>query len=300
MECPALTNFLNMMAAEKGAADNTLEAYKSDIEQFLEICGIKANQISSYYITLYLERLNQKSYAAKTQTRKLSSLREFCRFLYGEGIIHDNPAAEISAPKQEKPLPKFLTPVQVTLLIHQAEKHNNSSVRRIGTMICLMFATGLRVSEVIGLPVTSVNYDKMQITVRGKGNKERIIPISQSAKQTLLDYNTYRSEFIKSNQTSRWLFPSKSSTSGHMSRSGFFKNLKQLALECGLPAEIISPHTLRHSFATNLLNHDVDLRSLQKMLGHENIATTEIYTHIIPRKLIQTVQEKHPLQKFKF
>ena len=239
-------------------------------------------------------------YAQTSQARKLSALREFCKFLMQEKLLSENPCHNISAPKQEKHLPKFLTPAQIKILTDTALKQDNISLQRIGVMISLMFATGLRVSEVISLTENALNHDKKIITVLGKGSKERIVPISDEARANIYQYAiNMRPKFFKKGTSSPWLFPSLSSASGHITRGTFFKNLKTLAFAAELNPEIISPHTLRHSFATNLINHDADLRSVQKMLGHKNIATTEIYTHILKEKLIDTVLVKHPLASVK-
>ena len=162
-------------------------------------------------------------------------------------------------------------------------------------MLELMYACGLRVSELVALPENCFNFDKRQLFVRGKGSKERIVPVAPAAIEAVFDYLTYRDEFIKGGRRSIWLFPSKSSASGHITRDGFFKHLKELGVIAGISPAKLSPHVLRHSFATHLLNSDVDLRAVQKMLGHESINTTEIYTHILPDKLIKTVQTLHPL-----
>lgn len=291
--------FLDMMTAEKGAAQNTVAAYRRDITQFLEHIKKDLTEITSEDISGFINFLGEEFYSPKSQARKLSALKEFCRFLYIEKIIGNNPSANILTPKQEKPLPKFLTPKQIEILKNAASSHQNLNLKRSGVMIGLMFATGLRVSELISLTENSVNHDKKLITVRGKGNKERIVPVSWACLQELNDYEQYRDHFISKGKTSVWLFPAKKGSSGHLARSTFFKHLKQLATECDLNPDIISPHTLRHSFATNLLNHDADLRSVQKMLGHENISTTEIYTHITSERLIRNVQENHPLSHFK-
>ncbi len=292
--------FLDAMAAEKGAALNTLDAYRRDILQFFEICHVAPEKITEQDISAYIQELGSRYYSPKSQARKLSAMREFCRFLFSENILRENPVTNISLPKQEKPLPKFLTPIQIDILSKTAQEHANLSIKRIGVMIDLMFATGLRVSELIALPERAINTDKKQIMVRGKGSKERIVPVADSVIREVLDYcNSYRNNFIAAGKSSNCLFPSKSSQSGHITRDTFFKYLKMLAIEAELDERIISPHTLRHSFATNLLNHQADLRSVQKMLGHENIATTEIYTHITSEKLAEIVQHNHPLRNFK-
>ncbi len=299
MDIRHINLFLDMMAAEKGAAMNTLAAYRRDLKQFMNFCDVGAEGLTKEHISAFLHYLNnEEHYSPRSQARKLSAIRDFCAYLFSEKIITDNPAAHISTPKTGKGLPKFLTPAQVTLLQEKAASHSTPALRRIGVMITLMFACGLRVSELISLKSTAVNFDAKQIRVCGKGNKERIVPVAKEAVEALHDYAFYRSDFIAEGQKSPWLFPSLRSAEGHLTRGLFFKQLKKLAAECGISPSLISPHVLRHSFATNLINHDADLRSVQKMLGHENIATTEIYTHITPSRLLQTVFEKHPLQNF--
>ena len=283
------------MVAEVGASQNTLLAYRSDLEQFQESYGSKWSAISRNDIANYIQYLSKQDYSSRSIARKLSCLKDFFKFLYSEKEIKENPTVNILSPKQEKPLPKFLTKDEVKLLVDTASLGESLADKRMAVMLELMYVCGLRVSELVGLPENCINFDKMQILVRGKGNKERLIPITKSAIKSVLNYLDIREEYIKGYRRSIWLFPSKTSKSGHMTRDAFFKNIKDLAIKSGLDYEKVSPHILRHSFATHLLNADVDLRSLQKMLGHEDIATTEIYTHIISEKLIETVQKKHPL-----
>lgn len=295
----SLDSFLINAAAEKGSAQLTVAAYKADILQFLEFGGIKSpEEITEKRIELFLQNLQTEDYAPKSLARKLSALKEFCKFLYSEKIIKTNPAAYILTPKQEKPLPKFLTIEEIKKLIDTAFAEKDYRYWRIGVMIELMYATGLRVSELVGLPCNAVNYNRGLVTVKGKGSKERIIPVAEKALSRLQDYADLRNEFIKKNSNSPWLFPSLISISGHLTRDAFFKDLKKLAVDCGISPSRVSPHVLRHSFATHLLNNDADLRSVQKMLGHENISTTEIYTHITSQKLGDTVRKKHPLAHF--
>lgn len=298
MHKQAIEMFLDMMAAEKGAANNTIAAYRQDLTQFLQFNNICANQICSEHISKYIQQLGAEFKSSRTQARKLSAIREFCRFLYSEKILAENPSLNISSPKQEKNLPKFLTARQIELLVKKAGTHNNLQFKRAGLIIGLMFATGLRVSEAVSLPENAINHDKKEVIVRGKGSKERIIPVSDETLKQLSDYANYRNYFIADGKKSAWLFPSKRGNNNHISRSGFFRLLKELALECDLNPELISPHTLRHSFATNLVNHDADLRSVQKMLGHESVATTEIYTHITSERLLKAVSKKHPLNRY--
>ncbi len=289
-------SFLEMMAAEKGAAQNTIEAYRRDIEQFLECCATdNLKKISEDDISDFMQYLGKQQRSPKTVARKLSAIREFFKFLYTEKDIKENPAANLLTPKQQKPLPKFLTKKEIHSLIAVARQGNSASQRRVAVMLELMYACGLRVSELVSLPENCLNFDKRQLMVRGKGSKERLIPVAPAAIEAVFDYLTYRDEFIKDGRRSIWFFPSKTSASGHITRDGFFKHLKELGCLAGISPAKLSPHVLRHSFATHLLNSDVDLRAVQKMLGHESINTTEIYTHIISDKLIKTVQNNHPL-----
>ncbi|MBE6451197.1 MAG: tyrosine recombinase [Alphaproteobacteria bacterium] len=301
MQTKIVQNFLDMMVAEKGASINTVSAYEYDLTQFFEIIDTSPAKITRKHITDYINEISSMCYAQKSQARKLSVIREFCKFLLQEKILTDNPSQNLSAPKQEKNLPNFLTDSQIKLLIKTAQQQKNRSLKRIAVMISLMYATGLRVSELICLTQNSINFDKRIVTVKGKGSKERLVPVSKNAIKIVLEYvNNERKYFLAKSKQNNWLFPSKTSKSGYVTRYTFFKNLKQLAAIAELNPKIISPHTLRHSFATNLINHDADLRSVQKMLGHENIATTEIYTHIIKEKLVETVLQKHPLAGIKF
>lgn len=291
-------SFLEMMVAEKGAAQNTIEAYRRDVEQFLEFAAIRdVAKITKNDVTEFVQDLNQQHFAPKTVARKLSAIREFFKFLFSEKEIKENPCANILTPKQEKPLPKFLTEKEIHELINAARKDENAIHLRMAFMLELMYACGLRVSELVCLPENCINFDKKQILVKGKGSKERIVPVADVALKSAEEYLDYREQFLKAGRRSIWLFPSKSSSLGHFTRDGFFKQIKIVAAKAGISPSRVSPHVLRHSFATHLLNNDVDLRSVQKMLGHEDIATTEIYTHIISDKLIETVQKKHPLAR---
>lgn len=291
--------FLDMMVAEKGASQNTIVSYKRDLEQFFSICPISPSKIKPENIDFFSAYLSSKSYAVKTISRKISALKMFCKFLIESKILNIDILTDIVLPKKEKLLPKFLTPKQVDALFEQSLNSSSACLKRAGVILKLIFASGMRVSEAITLQTANINYDKKQIFIKGKGEKERIVFFDDQTKKILYTYfNEDRQNFIKKRNQSNWFFPSKSSSSGHITRSAFFKNLKELALASGLNPKLISPHVLRHSFATNLINHNSDLRSVQKMLGHESISTTEIYTHITKQKLIDLVKEKHPLQSF--
>ena len=295
-----IDNFLAMMAAEKGAAQSTIAAYNRDLEQFLLFrTAENPDIIDKQEIRDFIQYLHSRGFAPKTIARKLSAIREFCKFLYSEKYIPDNPAQNILTPKQEKPLPKFLTVAEIEKLIETAAKSGDYRMQRIAVMIELMYASGMRVSELVALPQNAINYKRGLLTIFGKGSKERVVPLATRAISTLQEYDTLRQEFVKKNTSSPWLFPSLLATDGHLTRDAFYKDLKKLAAECGISPAKISPHVLRHSFATHLLNNNADLRSVQKMLGHENNTTTEIYTHITSQKLFNTIQQKHPLAHYK-
>lgn len=294
-----LENFLSMIVAERGAAQNTVENYERDLLQFLDIfASKKLNEVTSEDLSDYVQELSREhNYAPKSIARKISAVKEFFKFLFSEKEIKKNPTTYLTAPKQEKPLPKFLSEKELHSLIEVAHAKQNISYRRLAVMLEVMSACGLRVSELVSMPENCINFDKKEVLIRGKGSKERLIPISERAIGAVLDYLTYRDEFIRSGRRSIWLFPSIRSASGHVSRQKFFEYLKETAAEAGINPLRISPHVLRHTFATRLLNHNADLRSVQKMLGHEDISTTEIYTHVTSEKLIETVKKLHPLAK---
>ena len=291
----AVSDFLEMLIAEKGASINTEEAYRRDITQFLKAEKISSpTQITQKSINDFISLLARKYFSPKTQARKLSALREFCKFLFSENLINQNPAAEIDSPKLEKPLPKFLNEAEMDRLIDTAKKAQDITHRRIAAMLILMYHCGLRVSELVAMPLNSINFSKKQITILGKGAKERMLPVSDTAIEEIEDYLTFRKCFTKE-KNSKWLFPSLRAKDGHITRDSFYKHLKNVAVQAGISPSRITPHVLRHSFATQLLRHDADLRSVQKMLGHESIGTTQIYTHIINEELINKVQKLHPL-----
>ncbi|MBR1604880.1 MAG: tyrosine recombinase [Alphaproteobacteria bacterium] len=295
----AISDFYNMIIAEKGASVKTADAYIHDVEDFSQTFNISDyHQITPTNITDFMSYLSQRGFAPKTQARKLSAIREFCKFLFSENLIEQNPAADIDSPKLEKPLPKFLNETEMDALIDAAKTAQDIRHRRIAVMLILMYHCGLRVSELVSLPINAINPIKKQILVFGKGAKERLIPVSDAALEEIEDYLSYRHCFYKEKEN-KWLFPSLTAKEGHLTRDSFYKQLKELAVRAGISPSRITPHVLRHSFATQLLRHHADLRSVQKMLGHESIGTTQIYTHIISEELIETVQKLHPLSHYK-
>ncbi len=294
-----IQDFLAMMSAEKGASPRTIEAYERDLTQFLAFGNFNdIREITKQRIEDFMMHLNDRSYAQKSIARKLSAVKEFCRFLYSEHILPENPSLNVLTPKQEKPLPKFLSTNEINSLIKAANDKNDYRWRRIAVMIELMYATGLRVSELVALPINAINHKKGIITILGKGSKERIVPIAEHTLQSVRSYLPQRDEFIHIGGRSDWLFPSMRSYDGHLTRDSFYKDIKALAIECGINPVTVSPHVFRHSFASHLLNNNADLRSVQKMLGHENITTTEIYTHLTTQKLQKTVCKQHPLSQY--
>lgn len=296
MQDDLIGTFLDMIAAENGAAVNTIEAYQSDLDQLLDFCGKSPKLMTETDISDFIHHLSAEGYASASIARKLSALNDFFKFLISERKIDINPTANISMPKKGRALPKFLTKDDIDRMIQTAEAHEDIRVKRTGIMLKLMYACGLRVSELVGLPVNCIDKTQKQILVKGKGSKERLVPIADAAIESVATWMKFRQALLLK-RSSPFLFPSTVALEGHLTRNTFFKQLKKLAQLSKLDEDKISPHCLRHSFATHLLNKDVDLRSVQKMLGHEDIATTEIYTHILSEDLIKDVFAKHPLRK---
>ncbi|MCL2748843.1 MAG: tyrosine recombinase [Alphaproteobacteria bacterium] len=273
--------FLEMLSAEKGRGAKTLEAYGRDLRMTMEAVGDLGSATTSQ-LQNYLAGLNEKPASI---ARKTSALRQFYKFLNLEKIISENPALGLELPKRQKKLPKFLTTEEIELLISNAGDVRNSL--RLRAMLELLYASGLRVSELCELPRSAILGDKLLI--HGKGAKERIVPMHTGAQIAL-------EKWLENCPASKYVFPS-SGKSGHITRDGFFKILKKCAVLSGISPERISPHVLRHSFASHLLAGGANLRAIQMMLGHEDISTTQIYTHVMPEKLKNAVYEHHPLAK---
>ena len=290
--------FLDKKIVENGASQNTIKAYHTDIAQFIKaIEPLQPQNAKDEDVEKYLKTLSEERCSSKTISRKISCVREFYKFLQSEKIITDSPAYKLHTPKIDKNLPEFLTEAEIKKICSQKVNKKNYSIERTIVMVKLMYATGLRVSELVSLPENAINYDMCQILIRGKGSKERVVPVEKKVLQDVLKYTQTRDTFLKKRKN-KWLFPSERSLSGHITRSGFFRNLKRVAMLSGINPSRVHPHILRHSFATQLVNNDVDLRSIQKMLGHENISTTEIYTHITTERLATEVKKNHPLMRY--
>lgn len=291
MDTELIDAFLEMMQAERGIALRTQEAYHRDLwdlRTYLQTQNIPLENAQQADLEGYLRYVAKQGLAAKTQARRISAIREFYRFLYSEGRLLKNPVDYILSPKVGKSLPKYLSEAEITLLIEAAQQESI----RLYTLLEVAYAAGLRVSELVGLPVQAVPEEGRQLFVIGKGGKERVVPINQKARQALEKWLIIRE--TRQKRPSKWLFPSSGRT-GHLTRDAFYKELKDLALKVGIDPDRVSPHVLRHSFASHLVAHDADLRSVQKMLGHADIATTEIYTHIMSDRLKKVVEKSHPL-----
>ena len=294
--------FLDMLAAERGASANTLDAYRRDLADFSADLTATKQAIAaadSDALRAYLARLAKRQLAPASVARRLSAIRQLYRFLYSEGHRSDDPAAAIEGPKRGRSLPKVLSIKQVDGLLAQAKTAMQSESKlerlRAARMACLLevlYATGLRVSELVALPESAARRDQRMLVIRGKGGRERLVPLNEAARQTMKDYLALREE-AKADK-SKWLFPSFGE-SGHLTRQHFARELKALAAAAGLKAAQVSPHVLRHAFASHLLQNGADLRVVQTLLGHADISTTQIYTHVLEERLKSLVRDLHPL-----
>ncbi|MCC6949645.1 MAG: site-specific tyrosine recombinase XerD [Bradyrhizobiaceae bacterium] len=294
--------FLDMMATERGASRNTLEAYRRDLDDYADHLGGKKRDIgkaNTEDIRGYLAALSRRHLAATSVARRLSAIRQLHRFLYVEGKRKDDPAAVLEGPRRGRALPKVLSVDEVTRLLATAHAESEKAAKgervRAARMVCLLevlYATGLRVSELIALPATAARADGGVITVRGKGGKERLVPLGEAACKAMRSYLSIRKE--AGGEGSRWLFPSFGE-SGHMTRQHAARELKALAGRAGIEPRKISPHVLRHAFASHLLANGADLRIVQALLGHADVSTTQIYTHVLDERLKSMVRDLHPL-----
>lgn len=291
--------FLEMMAAERGAARNTLEAYGRDLgdaEAWLASRGRELADAGTADLRAYLAAAEAAGVAPRTAARRLSALRQFFRFLYAEGRRGDDPTATLDAPQRGRPLPKILSESEVDALLDAARDRPGPEGLRLVCLLELLYATGLRVSELVGLPYATVARDPRVLIVRGKGGKERMVPLTAAAMAAIAAYKAVRGVFLAAGETSPHLFPSRGE-SGHLTRRRFGQLLDETAIEAGLDPAKVSPHVLRHAFATHLLDHGADLRSVQQMLGHADISTTQIYTHVLAERLRALVEAHHPLAR---
>jgi len=302
--------FLDMLAAEQGAGPNTLDAYRRDLTDFSEFLGRVGRAFAdaeTQTLRDYLADLDTRGFKSTSVARRLSAMRHLYRFLLNERIRTEDPAAILSGPKRGRGLPKVLSIADVDRMLRRAkelsEAEDASPSKRLRALrlYCLLevlYATGLRVSELVALPRTAAKRDARMIVVRGKGNKERLVPLNEASRQAMADYlaatDAAKGEKKGSVASTKWLFPSFGE-SGHLTRQHFARDLKELAVASGLQARLVSPHVLRHAFASHLLHNGADLRIVQTLLGHTDISTTQIYTHVVEERLKSLVRDLHPL-----
>ncbi|MBK5934311.1 integrase/recombinase XerD [Rhodovulum imhoffii] len=295
--------FLEAQASELSAARNTLLAYGRDLKAFSHwlgqqqktLAGASQADIESFLVGCEAEGLSEA-----TRARRLSAIRQLYRFTHEEDWRHDNPALQIRGPTRRKSLPTTLTQEEVIRLLDAAALPHRDATRN-SCLLQMLYATGMRVSELVGLPVATVRGDPEMILIRGKGGRERMVPLSLPARTTLLLWLAERDAAeekarLAGRPPSRFLFPSRG-RSGHLTRNRFYLLIKEMAARAGIDPSKVSPHTLRHAFATHMLAGGADLRAIQTLLGHSDISTTEIYTHVLDEHLRQLVLERHPLAR---
>lgn len=301
--------FLEMLAAERGAARNTTDAYRRDLGDycaFLSGRGVAAAAASRHDISAYLKGLSEAGLATASRARRLSAIRQFYKFLLHDDVIDEDPTRNVSGPKSERALPRTLGVAEVEHLLAVAERATRETsgrdrVRalRLYALLEMLYATGMRVSELVSLPRQVLAGDDRVLSIVGKGGRQRLVPLNEPARAALGRYLSIGAEpdsDLAPMLATRWLFPSRSE-SGHLTRQRLGQELKALALAAGLDPERVSPHVLRHAFASHLLDRGADLRAVQQLLGHADISTTEIYTHVLEERLRQLVNEHHPLAK---
>ncbi|KGM47991.1 site-specific tyrosine recombinase XerD [Pseudooceanicola atlanticus] len=300
-----ISTFLEAQAAESGAAENTLLGYGRDLKAFadwLERSGHDIATADRNAVEAYLTDCDLQGLSQATRARRLSAIRQIYRFAFEEGWRSDNPAIEIRGPGRAKRLPKTLSMDEVSALLTAARTHGRAETDRVRNtcLMELLYATGMRVSELVSLPLAAAKGDPRMLMVRGKGGKERMVPLSAPAREAMAVWLKIREDQEdarpRGTQPSRQLFPSRSAQ-GHLTRHRFYILIKEIAVEAGVSPEKVTPHTLRHAFATHLLENGADLRAIQTLLGHADLATTEIYTHVLEHRLRELVETHHPLNR---
>ena len=295
-----IDSFLEMMSAERGASENTLAAYRRDLTDWGNLIGKKdLLTVGTGSLEGALAGWAKNGLAPSTAARKLSAMKQFCLFLQLEGLRKDNPAHSLRGPKQGRPLPKIMSEADVTALFDAAEKNASAKGLRMLCLLEILYAGGLRVSELVTLKTTATNRRDNCLMIKGKGGRERLVPLTGAAQRAITAWLDIRETSLPKNDIAKeraktFLFPSASKM-GHLTRERFAQLLKDLAREAGLNAAKISPHVLRHAFATHLLSNGADLRSVQTLLGHADISTTQIYTHVLDERMRELVETKHPL-----
>ena len=288
--------FIEMMVAERGAAANTVEAYRRDLSDcaaFLAKRDAGLTAASTDQIRAYIAQMHRAGLSPCTAARRLSALRQYYRFLFSEGIREDDPTSTVDSPRRGRPLPKILSEEEVDRLFVVAGRYADAKGARLYALLELLYATGMRVSELTGLPLAAVARDPEFIIVNGKGGKERLVPLSAPARDAIRAYLERRSELLPPKSVSPWLFPGRGGRP--LTRHRFAQLLKDLAVQAGLMPSKVSPHVVRHAFATHLLQGGADLRSVQQMLGHADISTTQIYIHVLDERMRRLVEDHHPL-----
>ncbi len=302
--------FLDMMAAERGAAKNTLDAYRRDLDDYLAFLQERGTALLAAATAdqqAFLAALSSRGLAPASAARRLSAVRQFHRFLFSEGHRDGDPTTVVTAPKRGRPLPKILSVAAVDRLLSTAAEGIDDADRpwgerwraaRLHALLELLYGTGLRVSELVALPAGAARLAAGEgdalLSVKGKGGRERLVPLSRPARAAIQRYRAVRAERPAGALPSPWLFPADSD-SGHLTRQAFARDLKTVAVAAGIPAARISPHVLRHAFASHLLHNGADLRIVQELLGHADIATTQIYTHLLDDRVAGMVRDLHPL-----
>ena len=309
-----LASFLEMIEAERGAAPNTIDAYRRDIEDFLHYLArerLDLTVLVRRQVAVYLENLGRDGLAAASRARRLSALRQFSKFLVASEIIDEDAFELVRGPKAARPLPKILSIAEVDRLLTTAKArtqiatgHESIRALRLLALIEVLYATGLRVSELVSMPRAVLAGDGKVLTIKGKGGRERLVPLTGPAMAALASFlaaaaaNESAGSALSTGASRLYLFPSRGAE-GHLTRQRLGQDLKALAVEAGLDPERVSPHVLRHAFASHLLDRGADLRVVQQLLGHADISTTQIYTHVLEERLKQLVFEHHPLAKAK-
>jgi integrase/recombinase XerD len=299
-----LAAFLDMLVAERGASPNTIEAYRGDLDSFLDYlteASVGPLMAGTQNIQGFIAAMANAGQAPTSRSRRLSAIKQYYRFLFAEGLIDADPTSGLQGPKKQRSLPKVLSIAEVDRLLEASQKRCEGvegralfRALRFHCLLELLYATGMRVSELVGLPRTVLRGDKRVFSIKGKGGRERLVPLNAAARVALDRFLDVSGRF----DNSAWLFPSKSAL-GHMTRQRFAQDLKDVAADSGIGPDRISPHVLRHAFASHLLDRGADLRTVQQLLGHADISTTEIYTHVLQERLKALVNTHHPLAKGK-
>ena len=301
-----VVSFLEALASERGASANTIEAYRRDLSDYAAYLadeGVDALKAEASHVRGFFAAPRARPLSAASVARRLSAIRQFHKFLYAEGRRRDDPTDAIEGPRRSRPLPKALSVAEVDRLIATAREGLDAAERplrerlaaaRMACLIELIYASGLRVSEALSLPKSAAGANAQLITVRGKGNKERLAPLSAPAHAAMKAFRALLGEAAPGAAAGPWLFPAESA-SGHMTRQAFARDLKRVAAAAGVRPALVSPHVLRHAFASHLLQNGADLRVVQDLLGHADISTTQIYTHVLDERAKSMVRDLHPL-----